>query len=145
MLPDVDISAFPIVAITFGATLSHEDIEQHYLNTLRLIQERGGFIGLVDTRQLTLQAFRAPFRRHLARRADELAKMGAIIAEIVVVSSSVARPIFLIYAYSRRSRSYPIRCFDDMKVARRVAEGYAERLARSRAIPKRKIRPRPQL
>lgn len=121
MVPTIDAAAFPIVLIRFGSALSHADCVQHYTNVRGLFDKHGPFISVADLNDILFGGVTAPVRRQLAQDADLLAAEGAFLAEFVAVRSSLTRSLFIIYAWLRRNKGYPMRCFDDIPGALQAA------------------------
>lgn len=112
MVPSVDTSDFPIVRLIFGPTLTREDVCAHHRAMQALLRTRGPFIVISDINAVVTTQVSAAVRKEIARVADEIASEGGLIAELVVVNSSVVRVLFTIYALLRRVRSHPLRAFN---------------------------------
>jgi hypothetical protein len=113
MLPHIDDSSWPIVAIDYGEVITFEEIAELSKVLQRIFEKRGPIVMLVNIGALSATATTALHRKRLAEESDRLAAMGAFLAEAVVVPSPVLRALYVAYTWAGKRKSYPSQAFHD--------------------------------
>jgi hypothetical protein len=134
MLPRIDDSSWPIVAIDYGEVITFEEIAELSKVLQRIFEKRGPIVMLVNIGALSATATTALHRKRLAEESDRLAAMGAFLGEAVVVPSPVLRALYVAYTWAGKRKSYPSRAFHDYASA--LAWAREQTRAPSRAKPR---------
>jgi hypothetical protein len=119
MLPAFDISALPLVVITYPSYMTLAEANAYAQQLDQVLQ--GGRIGtVVDIRALDSSAVTSTDRKHLAAVIDAVtkARAGALVAEAIVLDSPILRGLYTAYCWLRTDRSYPSRAFAKVDQAR---------------------------
>jgi hypothetical protein len=117
MLPRIDDSSWPIVAIAYGEVITFEEIAELSKALQRIFEKRGPIVMLVDIGAVSATATTALHRKRLAEESDRLAAMGAFLAEAVVVPNPVLRAIYVGYTWAGKRKTYPSQAFHDSTAA----------------------------
>jgi hypothetical protein len=113
MLPRVDDSSWPIVAIDYGETITFDEITELGAALLRIFQKRGAMVTLINIGALRATTITAMHRKKLADEADKLAARGAFLAEAVIVPNAIVRALYAGYTWASQRRTFPSRAFPD--------------------------------
>jgi hypothetical protein len=106
-----DVSRFPVVIVELPAMFTLEQIDTHIANLLRLAQTCGPFAVIGNLRETSPFTTTPRHRSRFAQGTDLLASHKALVAEGVVVPSSVVRGLFTAYYWLRKNKGHPTRCF----------------------------------
>jgi hypothetical protein len=130
MVPHVDDALWPIVKISYGATIELDEIPEFGMRLLRVFQGRGPFVTLADISELRPTQVTALHRKRIAEEADKLAARGAFIAEAVIIRNPLVRALYVGYQWARSGKSHPCETFADPLAALAWAREQAQRTAR---------------
>jgi hypothetical protein len=111
MLPKVDDSSWPVVRITYGETISFDEITELERQLLGVFQKRGPLVMLIDISALAATSVTALHRKRLAEGADRLAGRGALLAEAVFIPNPVLRALYVGYTWARARKTFPSASF----------------------------------
>ena len=114
-VPIIDAQAFPLVRVTFGPTISLADIRE-FGRQVRLLVRRGPVGSVTHLHQLDLAEATAVKRQLFAREMDAIAATGKIVAEAVIVRSTVMAGLVTAYSWLRPGQVTP-RCFTEEEAA----------------------------
>lgn len=134
MLPRIDDSSWPIVAIAYGEVITFDEIVDLSKALQRIFEKRGPIAMLVDIGALSATATTALHRKRLAEESDRLAAMGAFVAEAVIVPNLVLRAIYVGYTWAGKRKTYPSQAFQDSATA--LVWVHEQILAAGKAKPK---------
>lgn len=131
----VDASEHPIVRITFPRVMRLEDLDVLNPTVIELVETRGPMITVADFPDLDLRTVTAAFRKRMAEQADDMAERGGLIAEIVVLPSTLYRAMFTAYSWMRARKTHPQLAFATLEEAMVEARAWARRYEESRPAP----------
>jgi len=134
MLPRIDDSSWPIVAIDYGEVITFEEIAELSKALQRIFEKRGPIVMVVDIGAVSAKATTALHRKRLAEESDRLAAMGAFVAEAVIVPNPVLRAIYVGYTWAGKRKNYPSQAFHDSTTA--LAWAHEQILAAGKAKPR---------
>jgi hypothetical protein len=112
MVPEIDESDWPIVRLTFGPSITFEEIDELARRLKGIHGRLGPMVTVTDISAMSATATTARHRQRIAQEADDLSRKGALLGEAVVIRNPIVRALFVGYNWLKTT-SFPSRAFDD--------------------------------
>lgn len=130
MLPTIDTAALPLVRITYPEMMTEEDVDE-YAKRLGDLLATAHIGTVVDLRPINPTAAGAAGRRYLAAAIDGVTTKhpGRLVAEAIVMDSTILRGLYTAFCWIRSDGSYSSRPFADVPSAEAWVKAELDRQA----------------
>ena len=119
MKPRLDLTEFPLVVITYAASMTAQEADTYGVELATLLA-RGKVGSVVDLRAVDTARVSASDRAYIAKVVDSVTKRYAntLLAEAIVLDSTVLRCMYTAYSWLRVDRSYHSHAFGNVAEAK---------------------------